>query len=849
MSGLISVDTAAAVSAVADLALKGTVVLAAAAIATLALRRAAASARHLAWTLAFAGLLALPVLGIALPRLRIDVLPAHPAPSASPAPTQPAPAPRVETTETTVRMGAPLAEPFRSVAQAADAADERGGRLGMLGRLALLAWMIGAALALLRLAASVTRVRREGRTARPLAHGPAVEMRERLVWRLSIDRPVTLLEGAEGCMPLTWGIVRPRVLLPAGTERWPADRLEAVLTHELAHVRRRDCAWQLVAEAACALHWFNPLAWAAARRMRLESEHACDDQVLLTGSRGADYAGHLLDVARTLRPPRAAMLAAVPMARPSQLKTRLHAVLSADRVRGPVPAYVAAPALIGGGVLLALIAALTPARAGAAEPFAVSPGGCFVPGRGTFDEEVDDNGVRHVRWTSGSCTGTARIQGDIRFSDALDAVRSVSPGGSFRIALRDGGRGTEVVVRPGEKGGIHPTIRAGGRDLPWNAQAERWLAATLPRMMRITSYGAGHRAAALLARQGPAAVAGEMDRARNETLRAEYADALLGPGVDAATMRGVLDRVAALENHAAIPALLERAAPRLPADAEVHAAYLRAAARVEPEPELRRVLAALAAPGQLGTAGWMELFRHARRIGGGRELELLLGTVAPALPAERPVHAAYLAAAGRISDAADRRRALVALLASGSLDVAMQVRVIGEAAALPSDAEKELLLSQGAPSLSRDSQVAQAYRAAAGWIGDAGARGRVLAAYGRAPAPAESAVPADREDDPEATTILTHTGTHDGARSEKLLLARYVTLRPDRGAVQRIEPGGWIVFRETVGSATRRVRITPGADGRLRYAWSGDFTGMDREAWMRRIFTHFADSTRPNRHW
>ena len=108
-----------------------------------------------------------------------------------------------------------------------------------------------------------------------------------------------------GCMPLTWGIARPRVLLPAGTEAWPADRLEAVLTHELAHVRRRDCAWQLVAEAACALHWFNPLAWAAARRLRLESEHACDDQVLIAGSRGADYAGHLLDVARTLRPPRA----------------------------------------------------------------------------------------------------------------------------------------------------------------------------------------------------------------------------------------------------------------------------------------------------------------------------------------------------------------------------------------------------------------------------------------------------------------------------------------------------------------------------------------------------------------
>lgn len=859
MSVIVQIDTAAAVAAVADLALKGTLVLAAAFVAAVALRRARASARHLAWTVALGGLLALPVLALALPAWRLPVLPAHPPASAPAAAAEPARETRAADAAPAsihpVSQPAPAARPTDPAPAAAPAVSGGYRARDTLGALALGAWMLGAGLALLRLAGSVARVRREGRMARPLTDGPAARMRDHLVWRMGIDRPVTLLQGAAGCMPLTWGIARPRVLLPAGTEAWPADRLEAVLTHELAHVRRRDCAWQLLAEAACALHWFNPLAWAAARRLRLESEHACDDQVLMAGSRGADYAGHLLDVARTLRPPRAVALAAVPMARPSQLRTRLQAVLSAERARGPVPAYVAAPALAGAGVLLALIAALTPARAGAAEPFAVSPAECFDPARGgTFDEDVDDGGVRTIAWHTGSCDGSARIEGDVRFTDDFTAVRSVSPGGTFRIALRDGRRATEVVVRAGAGGGIHPAMRVGGRDLPWGPEAERWLARALPELMRISSYGADQRAAAMLAQQGADAVVGEMDQARSEALRTVYADALLGAELDAATMRTALDHVATLENYAAVPELLMRSADRLPADAGVHDAYLRAAARIEFEPDLRRVLAALARPGRLRTEGWMELFRHARRIGGGRELELLLSDVAPALPAERRVHAEYLATTRRIGGDADRRRALVAMAASRRLDVAMQVRVIGEAAGLRSDAEKALLMTQLAGTLSRDAEVAQAFGAAARWIENAPARARVMEAWGGAAAPAAApsapdTIPEDNLHDTEGTTVLSHKHTVDGLRSHKVLLAKNVRLTADRGEFERISQDGFVIFRETVDGATRRVRIQPGSDGRLRYTWNGDFSGTDRDAWMRRMFTHFADATRPNRRW
>ena len=52
---------------------------------------------------------------------------------------------------------------------------------------------------------------------------------------------------------------------------------------------------------ACALYWFHPLVWTAARRLRAESERACDDLALVFGARPSDYAEHLLDIVTCVR--------------------------------------------------------------------------------------------------------------------------------------------------------------------------------------------------------------------------------------------------------------------------------------------------------------------------------------------------------------------------------------------------------------------------------------------------------------------------------------------------------------------------------------------------------------------
>ena len=68
----------------------------------------------------------------------------------------------------------------------------------------------------------------------------------KLVEQLGLKRRVTLLRSEAG-MPLTWGIVRPQVLIPADAENWSSAQQRAVLLHELAHVQRWDWLTQTLA--------------------------------------------------------------------------------------------------------------------------------------------------------------------------------------------------------------------------------------------------------------------------------------------------------------------------------------------------------------------------------------------------------------------------------------------------------------------------------------------------------------------------------------------------------------------------------------------------------------------------
>ena len=140
--------------------------------------------------------------------------------------------------------------------------------------------------------------------------------------------------GSPVTMPLTWGMFRPVVMLPANSSEWPETQRRAVLLHELAQVARYDWFLQSCGELARSLYWFHPLACMAARNLRRESERACDDAVLTSGMDAREYAGQLLDLARTLENADRHWSAGLAIARTSTLERRFIAMLNPSMNRG-----------------------------------------------------------------------------------------------------------------------------------------------------------------------------------------------------------------------------------------------------------------------------------------------------------------------------------------------------------------------------------------------------------------------------------------------------------------------------------------------------------------------------------
>lgn len=195
-------------------------------------------------------------------------------------------------------------------------------------------WVAGMLTSLSLIGLGYLRLRQRAQTADPFP----TEM-DGLLARLStaagIRRPVRGLVSRDSVMPMTWGVWNPVVLLPADAVNWSSQRLQIVLQHELAHIRRVDCLTQTIALVARAVYWFHPLAWMAVGQLRVEQEAACDDRVLQTGTTAPDYASELLAV--TARLPRSLFEASVALAmsRSARIESRLRSILRDDLDRRP----------------------------------------------------------------------------------------------------------------------------------------------------------------------------------------------------------------------------------------------------------------------------------------------------------------------------------------------------------------------------------------------------------------------------------------------------------------------------------------------------------------------------------
>jgi beta-lactamase regulating signal transducer with metallopeptidase domain len=308
---------------------RGALVFAVAFGATLLARRLPAEVRHLAWLAVLASFILIPASWLALPGIHVGPW----LPRASALGLGVAAAPALSRAEYTRLVERTVAETTRALN------PHLPPTLPMLAGLACV-WAAGSLLLAARLVAGAACLRR---LAAQAAFDPGLQSEaDGLARELGLRARFRVRASPRCRMPFTFAPARPLVMLPPEVGAWHADRRQAVLVHELWHIRRRDVLVNSFAYAVCVALWFFPLAWLAYFALLREAESACDQKVIDRGISGPAYAHCILELVRSCqgRPLLPSMTTA--LAGPQMVKERIRSVLALRPGRRPFLAWHAA---------------------------------------------------------------------------------------------------------------------------------------------------------------------------------------------------------------------------------------------------------------------------------------------------------------------------------------------------------------------------------------------------------------------------------------------------------------------------------------------------------------------------
>ena len=575
-----------------DLAVKGLVLVTAAAGVTLLLRRAPAVVRSLIWNAVVTALVVLPLLTIAGPDLKVPFLP------------------DIIDLERTVSDTEVLPVDFTPPdvsATHSDNAEPQDARAAQPGFLSVprlpwftwfvLCWVAGLAVMAGRYLTGhmiLSRLRRAGFS--PAGDDLPVTLAE-LSRYVGLAREVRLLLSARTPVAFTSGLRRPVIVLPAEALNWTASAIRNVLIHELAHIRRRDFLFEILCQIAVTLFWFNPAVWGAAGRLRIERERTCDDMVLREGSRPSDYAGQLLELAGIPSVVQKPLWQGAALSQGGSLKNRLLFILDPNRQR-MVPGRSLTPTV--GIICVCLTLPLGLVAPWQSDETTIGRGGARIEPARSREERVTrladpDPQVRLAAVRSLGQSGDPAVIPSI-FSviceDHVPAVLSEAVGvfaGYFAgsdPAMRNGAR--RELDRVGWSGGWFALMKA-------LSQADFTTRETLGRMLAETLTGEVRPELRMAAAE---AVAAFPDEALIETdlilltdefvkIRAVAASALGTIGVTEKRVQSALNEMARKDPHAYARIAAVEALGKLGTS---NAAYIcELVSRDDPDPEVRQV--------------------------------------------------------------------------------------------------------------------------------------------------------------------------------------------------------------------------------------------------------------------
>jgi beta-lactamase regulating signal transducer with metallopeptidase domain len=330
-------------------------------------------------------------------------------------------------------------------------------------------WLAGVALLSVYHLGGLRQARRLTRTGRPLGDDlKDLEATVRaLARRLGVARAVRLLESAAVPVPAVIGWLRPVILVPASTLAGLSPRqLEAVLAHELAHVRRHDYLVNLLQAAIETLLFYHPAVWWVSSQVRRERENCCDDLAVAVCGDRLGYARALADLEGLRAPsPRLGIAATAAMtADGGSLLDRVRRLVGAPapRSRRSWLAGVLALSLLPAGLTFNVARGSEGSGSAAGTGHSAGEGRSAAEGhQGTWSAERRGDKVQlemsmswdggHHRWTNGETYAAKDLPGlaagpDVRFELRRDAgtfrfegkLRGDQGGGFFTFAGNPG---------------------------------------------------------------------------------------------------------------------------------------------------------------------------------------------------------------------------------------------------------------------------------------------------------------------------------------------------------------------------------------------------------------------------